>query len=459
MSKTSQTSLATQATLSPQSPHSRWLPFAVLAWLTASCFLVPSHATDTEPADFSGPIKIAKLLWNANSASAAKTLESSFEKAIARGHLAQLGESLTTLQAQTADVLAEGEMSDARFSVSVAATLLAQSASGNSKAKNAVRALDGEVIESGFLAARSPAMHGVLLRVWLDADRAAAMQYFTAELQNASNTKIVAQYIDAALDADRTQTATRLLDTWHALPTATQQIAIEPLTASTESMTALVSAVAAGAVDKQLVNPNQLQKWLQTENKALHAEIEKVWGTIRTSGDSDRPALVAKTVARLQSGVQGSASRGQQVFARVCSQCHVLHNEGYEVGPNITGNGRGNLAQLVSNVLDPSLVIGEAFQAKTVLTVDGNVVSGLVAAEDDTYLKLKLQGGKVEEFHKVDDIEIVKASSKSLMPEGVEAQMAEQELFDLFAYLCLLKPLTAVENELIPGTPADFVQP
>jgi putative heme-binding domain-containing protein len=135
-----------------------------------------------------------------------------------------------------------------------------------------------------------------------------------------------------------------------------------------------------------------------------------------------------------------------------------LHGRGFEVGPNIVGNGRGNLQQLVSNILDPSLVIGEAFQAKTVLTVDGEVATGLVAAENERYLKLRVQGGKILEFRK-DEIEQLKASTQSLMPEGVEAQMTPQELYDLLAYLCLLAPPDAASNELIPGTPEAFVQP
>jgi hypothetical protein len=74
-------------------------------------------------------------------------------------------------------------------------------------------------------------------------------------------------------------------------------------------------------------------------------------------------------------------------------------------------------------------------------------------------LKIKVQGGKVVEFNKEEDIEQVQASSKSLMPEGIEAQLTQQELVDLFAYLSLLKPLGADDNELIPGTPDTLVAP
>ena len=39
-----------------------------------------------------------------------------------------------------------------------------------------------------------------------------------------------------------------------------------------------------------------------------------------------------------------------------------MHGEGEDVGPDITGNGRTIFEQLLSNVFDPSLVIGAGYQ-------------------------------------------------------------------------------------------------
>ena len=87
---------------------------------------------------------------------------------------------------------------------------------------------------------------------------------------------------------------------------------------------------------------------------------------------------------------------GQEVFKRVCGQCHKLHGEGQEVGPDITLNGRNSFEQLLSNVFDPSLVIGAAYQARTVVTADGRVLTGLVAEDSPQRVVLKMQGGKLE---------------------------------------------------------------
>src|SRR5260370_34915239 len=89
----------------------------------------------------------------------------------------------------------------------------------------------------------------------------------------------------------------------------------------------------------------------------------------------------------------GDAKTGVAVFKKICAQCHKIHGEGADVGPDITANGRSDFEQLLSNVFDPSLVIGAGYQATTVVTFAGKVVRGLVVEESKPRVVLKVQGG------------------------------------------------------------------
>lgn len=401
----------------------------------------------------SGPLKIVKLLWASNPGNAATALTRSISTSIARGELAPLREALEPLQPQTHAVLSADDRSDPRYAPALAAAML-----------------DGSLeqptitIERALHEVQNIDQRQMLWQLWLLIDAPATQDYFLSQLAGtaAANTSQDERWtnslVSSALSSHRNWTSRALIEHWQQLSPLAARIAIEPLTSNAESMELLLDGIEEGNISKDLINTNQLRKWLSSDNAPLAARIEAMWGMVRVEDDAARQQLVAQILQQLNDGARGSASRGALVFDRVCSQCHVLHGRGFEVGPNIAQNGRGNLSQLLSNILDPGLVIGEAFQAKTVLTVDGQVVSGLVAAENDRYLSLKVQGGEVVEFDK-EDIEQVKTSTKSLMPEGVESQMQPQELFDLLAYLCLLGPLDTPDNELVPGTPADFVQP
>ena len=121
-------------------------------------------------------------------------------------------------------------------------------------------------------------------------------------------------------------------------------------------------------------------------------------------------------------------------------------------GPDITLNGRSNFDQLLSNVFDPSLVIGAGYQAVSVTTVKGRSLTGLLVEDTPQRVVLKVQGGKLETIARaeVDDLTVSKVS---LMPEGIEKQLKPQELADLFAFLVLDKPPSDPNARKIPGAP------
>jgi putative heme-binding domain-containing protein len=106
----------------------------------------------------------------------------------------------------------------------------------------------------------------------------------------------------------------------------------------------------------------------------------------------------------------------------------------------------------VSNVLDPSLVIGNVYQARIVATVDGRVLTGLPVEETDERVVLKVQGGTLETIPR-DEIEEFKVSEVSMMPEQLEKQLTPQEMADLFAFLALDKPPSDPTAKVLPGAP------
>jgi putative heme-binding domain-containing protein len=148
----------------------------------------------------------------------------------------------------------------------------------------------------------------------------------------------------------------------------------------------------------------------------------------------------------------GNAKVGADLFQRVCGQCHRIHGSGQDVGPDITSNGRSSYDQLLSNVFDPSLVIGPAYQAVQVATADGRVLVGLIAENNEQRVVLKVQGGKTETIPR-SEIDEFAPSKLSLMPEGLEQQLTPQEIADLFAFLTLDRPPHDPMARPIAGTP------
>jgi putative heme-binding domain-containing protein len=214
---------------------------------------------------------------------------------------------------------------------------------------------------------------------------------------------------------------------------------------------ALVKAVADKKVPADALNVNQLRRLLASKDPALVKEVTARWGTVREGRNPEREKVVQE-MRKLLSKRRGDARKGIQVFKNLCAQCHKIHGEGQDVGPDITSNGRASFDQLLSNVFDPSLVIGAAYQAVTVETTRGRLVTGLLVEDSPRRVVLKTAGGKQEVVARK-DVEGVNVSKLSLMPEGIEKQLKPQEIADLFAFLTLDRHPDDPKAKKIPGTP------
>ncbi len=227
--------------------------------------------------------------------------------------------------------------------------------------------------------------------------------------------------------------------------------ALEVLTQRASWSAALLKAIEAKQVDKDALNLNQIARVASFKDEVVKALVAKVYGQVRTGRGADRQKIVNRQRDFLH-GTPGDPERGALAFKKVCAQCHKIYGEGAEVGPDITRNGRNNWQQLLTNVFDPSAVIGPGYQARILVTDEGRVLTGLAVEESDQRVVLKIQGGKIETIPR-DQIEEYKVSEVSMMPEQLEKQLIPQEIADLFAYLALDKPPSDPTGKYLPGAP------
>ena len=255
---------------------------------------------------------------------------------------------------------------------------------------------------------------------------------------------------------DEPRVAELILKSFPELEPALRPKAIEVLTQRPVWGGPLLRAIDDGRIAASDLNANQVRKLQSGKDSELNERARKLLGTVRETRDPTRDQYVTRMKAMLVQ-LPGDPFEGRQVFNKVCAQCHKIYGEGVEVGPDLTGIGRTDFDQLVSNVFDPSLVIGPAYQATMVATADGRVLSGLLVEDTPRQVVLKTQGGKLETIAR-DEVDAIKVSPISLMPEDLEKQFSPQELADLFAFLALDKPPTDPEARRLPGAPAHRIR-
>ena len=119
------------------------------------------------------------------------------------------------------------------------------------------------------------------------------------------------------------------------------------------------------------------------------------------------------------------------------------------MGPDLTGLGnRFSLRESIESTVHPSKTISDRYQAKTILTVDGRVMNGIARRQaDESYLVWLKDGRSVTVAPS--EVEELKESKQSTMPEGLLDSLTTSEINDLFAYL--LEPrIESVDTSEVP---------
>src|SRR5262249_3020621 len=151
--------------------------------------------------------------------------------------------------------------------------------------------------------------------------------------------------------------------------------------------------------------------------------------------------------------------RGKLVFENQCAKCHKFEGRGHDVGPSLDGGAR-DIEYLLVNVLDPNRVVGQPYYMRTVLLLNGRSEHGLLVAEDEQSITLKVENAVLRVIQKKDIDGKVMISEKSVMPEGLANNMSVQDFRDLVRYLmahpfltdaAVAGPFPSGEIKVLPG--------
>jgi putative heme-binding domain-containing protein len=166
----------------------------------------------------------------------------------------------------------------------------------------------------------------------------------------------------------------------------------------------------------------------------IDAAIDKHWkGLLATGPTPEKKKESERIKAVLKTGL-GDAEKGKLQFMGRCAICHKLFGEGGQIGPELTGYDRSNADFWLDNLFMPSMEIREGFGAYIVKTKGGQILTGLMDAQDANGIVLKDMANNKTAL-KQTDIESMTASPVSLMPEGLTTGMTDADLKDFFAYL------------------------
>jgi putative heme-binding domain-containing protein len=217
--------------------------------------------------------------------------------------------------------------------------------------------------------------------------------------------------------------------------TATEQRdALNTLASRSTYARPLVEAVRGGSVPKAALTADLVRQLRSLKDPTLASDLTQIWGVMKeTSPDMKAEVERVKRLYGAGGSQPGDGPRGRVVFNQICAQCHHLFDSGGHVGPDITGANRADLDYLLQNILYPNAVIPNEYLASTVETKDERVLTGMIKSQDASGITLQTANDLVTLPRT--EIRKIEATAISMMPEGLIANLTEQQTRDLLYYL------------------------
>lgn len=233
---------------------------------------------------------------------------------------------------------------------------------------------------------------------------------------------------------DDPNTASAILAVYPQLSNSEKKDALNTLASRAAFAKPFLAAIEQNKVSSKDLTAEVVRQLRNLKNPGIDQQLQKVWGAFHEVS-ADKKAEIAKytNVYRAGGSTPGDASRGRAVFAKTCQQCHTLFDTGGKVGPDLTGSNRSDLGYILENMVDPNAVIPNDYRTSTIEMKDDRVITGIIKQQDANSLTIVTANEQLviprNETVKIQD------SAISMMPEGLLANLTDQEVRDLIYYL------------------------
>jgi putative heme-binding domain-containing protein len=207
-----------------------------------------------------------------------------------------------------------------------------------------------------------------------------------------------------------------------------QQKAIDSLVETTAGALALSAGVHSGSIRN--INTANIYESTGSDIRGLFETFIPEKSRRKTLGRNVDPQTVL--------ALEGNATRGRLIFysdgAR-CRNCHDLNDAAKSTGPTLVEIRKKypRRSEMLTHILKPSLKIDEKFATWSVVTDDGKIHNGLLVSQTDSEVVLKTAERKTVRIAK-SEIDVIKKSPQSLMPEAILSDQTAQEAADLLAW-------------------------
>ena len=191
----------------------------------------------------------------------------------------------------------------------------------------------------------------------------------------------------------------------------------------------LLTRVAADSIPRTAIDPARRLALTNHPRAEIRSRAEKLFA----GSSSQEIAALLKTFASMDVE-QGDALTGRVAFQKHCAVCHRVGNTGFVLGPDLAALTDKSPQALLTAIVDPNAAVDRRYATYTAVTSAGLVFTGVLGTETVSNVVLKAQEGKDQSILRK-DLEELRNTGKSLMPEGLAREINPRTMQDLLAFL------------------------
>jgi putative membrane-bound dehydrogenase-like protein len=224
-----------------------------------------------------------------------------------------------------------------------------------------------------------------------------------------------------------------LLDAWPGFSPQLRASAVEAFFSRPAWISAFLDAVEQGKIKRGDVDPARIQTLQEHGDARLRSRAAQLFAATKLAHRSDVVAAYQKALR-----LKGDPRRGKAVFQKTCSACHQLEGIGAPIGADLKAIRDQGAETILLNILDPNREVKPQFLSYVAVTDTGRIVTGIITAETATSLTIRRADTSTETILR-SQIEELRSTGLSFMPEGLEQQVDVPAMADLLAYLLSIR--------------------
>jgi putative membrane-bound dehydrogenase-like protein len=255
------------------------------------------------------------------------------------------------------------------------------------------------------------------------------LKFLSQQLVSSDSARLKEAALNALIATRQPHVAELVLAHWSRQPPSVRQAIVGPLVVQPAWARRLLEAVDQGVVATTEVTPVNRERLLNDADPQVRERASAVFAARLPER---RREIVAQFTPALS--LTGNPAKGRATFENLCSRCHALGGIGSNVGADLAVVSSRTTTELLESILDPAATVEARYVNYQVETDDDRSLSGIVTAESGAEITVVQPGGK-SEVVALKAVTDLRASSLSLMPEGLEQGQTLQDLADLLAFI------------------------